>query len=40
MQASEGVFDQVEWDKWINATGMPPFKPQLVDVTLCMMILV
>ena len=30
MQTSEGVFDQVEWDEWINAPGMPPFKPQLV----------
>lgn len=25
-QASSGVFDEVDWDKWLFGPGMPPVK--------------
>ena len=28
MQVSAGLLREVEWDKWINAPGMPPWKPE------------
>lgn len=31
-QVSSGVFDEVEWDKWIYGPGMPPLKPQSVYI--------
>jgi len=32
-QASEGIFDNVEWEKWLYTPGMPPYTPQY-DTTL------
>lgn len=31
IQVAKGVFEEVEWEKWIKATGMPPLKPVLVN---------
>ena len=30
------MFEEVEWDKWINAPGMPPLKPESVPLTITM----
>ena len=27
-QASDGVFDVVDWDMWFYGTGMPTYTPQ------------
>ena len=32
MQAKQGVFAGVEWDKWFYQPGLPPYTPKYVSV--------
>ena len=34
IQVSNGVLEEVEWEKWIREPGMPPLKPMLVHTVI------